>query len=98
MRNALRSSVMPSAFKKSRDRSNRVVALFAGIGGIECGMHSAGHTTRLLCEIDSAANAVLNKHFVGVDRVLDVQQLEKLPPTETITAGFPCQDLSQAGA
>jgi hypothetical protein len=28
----------------------RVAGLFAGIGGIELGLHRAGHTTELLCE------------------------------------------------
>jgi site-specific DNA-cytosine methylase len=31
-----------------------VVGLFAGIGGIELGLHRAGPATNLLCEIGSA--------------------------------------------
>jgi site-specific DNA-cytosine methylase len=30
----------------------RIVGLFAGIGGIELGMHDAGHETVLLCDND----------------------------------------------
>lgn len=76
-----------------------VAALFAGIGGIESGMEKAGHRTLLLCEILPTAKAVLERHFPGVRIVPDVRTLRHLPPeTELLTAGFPCQDLSQAGA
>jgi len=76
----------------------KVVGLFAGIGGIEEGLHRAGHSTSLLCEIDSAACAVLENHFQGVKLHQDIRTLKKLPPdTELVAGGFPCQDLSQAG-
>ncbi len=76
----------------------RVAALFAGIGGLELGLRQAGHTTVLLSEIDPAALAVLRKHFPAVERHPDVRDLTRLPPgAEVVTAGFPCQDLSQAG-
>ena len=32
-----------------------IAGLFAGVGGVELGLHAAGHQTRLLCEIDEAA-------------------------------------------
>ena len=72
------------------------VGLFAGIGGIELGLHEAGYDTKLLCEIDAAARAVLDKHF-DAKCEFDVMQLEELPEAEVCAAGFPCQDLSQAG-
>lgn len=72
--------------------------LFAGIGGIELGLSRSGHETDLLCEIDRVAGAVLETRFPRVKRVDDVQQLKSLPHgTELVAAGFPCQDLSQAG-
>src|SRR2546428_2958427 len=72
--------------------------LFAGIGGIELGLSRGGHETDLLCEIDRVACAVLESRFPRVKRVADVQQLKSLPHgTELVAAGFPCQDLSQAG-
>jgi DNA (cytosine-5)-methyltransferase 1 len=74
------------------------VGLFAGIGGIELGLEQAGHRTLELCEIDPAARAVLESRFQGVRVVEDVQKYERLPDgTQLLTAGFPCQDLSQAG-
>ena len=77
--------------------AGRVVGLFAGIGGIERGLHLAGFESALLCEIDAAAQRVLGHHFPGVPIAHDVRELDALPETEIIAAGFPCQDLSQAG-
>jgi DNA (cytosine-5)-methyltransferase 1 len=71
--------------------------LFAGIGGIELGLHEAGHNSKLLCEWDSAAQRVLQVRFGDVELVGDVADLEELPGVDLVTAGFPCQDLSQAG-
>lgn len=74
-----------------------VVGLFAGIGGIEVGLGEAGHRSTLLCEIDDAAQAVLKARLDGVEIQPDVTMLESLPSCGLVTAGFPCQDLSQAG-
>ena len=74
-----------------------VVGLFAGVGGIEFGLHLAGYQSELLCEIDPAAQAVLRSHFPGVHLDGDVRRLVALPKVEILAAGFPCQDLSQAG-
>jgi DNA (cytosine-5)-methyltransferase 1 len=75
-----------------------VAGLFAGIGGIELGLHRAGHRAELLCELDAGACAVLEKHFPGLPVHRDVRTLRALPrATELLAAGFPCQDLSQAG-
>ena len=72
--------------------------LFAGIGGLELGLSRAGHETALLCEIDRAALAVLEARFPKVPRKTDVRDLKSLPAkTDLLVAGFPCQDLSQAG-
>ncbi len=76
----------------------KVAGLFAGIGGIELGLHRAGHETAVMCEIDPAACAVLEQRFPGVPLHRDVRTLKKLPAdTELLAGGFPCQDLSQAG-
>lgn len=76
----------------------KVVGLFAGIGGIELGLSKAGHEALMLCENDAAAGAVLDHRFPTIPRVEDVRAIDKLPRgTELLAAGFPCQDLSQAG-
>lgn len=78
-------------------RSLRVVGLFAGIGGIEVGLGRAGHSTEYLCEIDQGAVEVLRAHLPNTEVHLDVTALESLPSCDLLAAGFPCQDLSQAG-
>ncbi len=75
----------------------RVAGLFAGIGGIELGLERAGHQTDLLCENDPAARVVLKSKFPEVPLKGDVQSLRSLPRVDLVAAGFPCQDLSQAG-
>lgn len=76
----------------------KVAGLFAGIGGIELGLHRAGFSTELLCEVDPGAMAVLGARFPEVPLVPDVTQLRSLPQgVDVVAAGFPCQDLSQAG-
>jgi DNA (cytosine-5)-methyltransferase 1 len=75
-----------------------VAGLFAGIGGIELGLHSAGHRTVLLCEREPAARAVLDAHFPDLPDHDDICTLKALPGhVDLLAAGFPCQDLSQAG-
>src|SRR5581483_4642612 len=80
-----------------REQQLSVVGLFAGIGGIEVGLHQAGHRTELLCEIDPAAQRVLRTRFPEIPLTADVRELGSIPDVGICAAGFPCQDLSQAG-
>jgi len=73
------------------------VGLFAGVGGIELGLARAGFEPRLLCEIDPGARAVLKEKFPGVDLAEDIRELAAISAVDVLAAGFPCQDLSQAG-
>jgi DNA (cytosine-5)-methyltransferase 1 len=76
----------------------KVAGLFAGIGGLESGFAAAGHQPSVLCEIWSPARAVLASHMTDIDCVEDVRSLASLPDeVDLLVAGFPCQDLSQAG-
>ena len=78
--------------------SMNVVGLFAGIGGFELGLSECGHRTISLCEILPAAQAVLKTHFPHVELTSDIREIADLPSdTDLVCAGFPCQDLSQAG-
>jgi DNA (cytosine-5)-methyltransferase 1 len=82
---------------ESRAAVFTVAGLFAGIGGLELGFHQIGARTELLCEKWDPARAVLEERFPGADLHGDISNLKELPPTDVVTAGFPCTDLSQAG-
>ncbi|MGH6923475.1 MAG: DNA cytosine methyltransferase [Propylenella sp.] len=76
----------------------KIASLFSGIGGLEVGLHQAGHETLVFAENWSPAAAVLSRRFEGIPNEGDIARLKALPgETELVTAGFPCQDLSQAG-
>ncbi len=76
----------------------KVAGLFAGVGGLEHGLAQAGHESIFLCEIWDPARAVLAARLPGIPCARDVRELTSLPgDTELLAAGFPCQDLSQAG-
>lgn len=76
----------------------KCVGLFAGIGGMELGMHAGGFQPQFLCEILPEAQAVLRERFPGVDIRPDVKTIRSIPSdTSLLCAGFPCQDLSSSG-
>jgi DNA (cytosine-5)-methyltransferase 1 len=76
----------------------KVAGLFAGIGGLEAGFAESGHEAALLCEVWAPARRVLLHRFPTVAVASDVRDLRSLPgEVDLVTAGFPCQDLSQAG-
>jgi DNA (cytosine-5)-methyltransferase 1 len=79
-----------------RAASLSTLGLFAGIGGIERGFEIAGHRTQLLCELDPGARKVLAGHF-DTKIEPDIRRMGAFPKVDVIAAGFPCQDLSQAG-
>jgi DNA (cytosine-5)-methyltransferase 1 len=85
----------PMASAPSRNGLS-MVGLFSGIGGLESGFAAAGFHSHLLCEIDAGARAVLARRFSSPVHD-DVRTLRALPQADVVAAGFPCQDLSQAG-
>lgn len=79
-------------------RSLRTAGFFAGIGGLELGLERAGHSTVQLCEIDPIAQQVLKSRFPDVPLFGDILGVKSVSAdSELLSAGFPCQDLSQAG-
>lgn len=73
------------------------VGLFSGIGGFELGLSNSNVHSSLLCEIDPIAVSVLSRQFPTSSISHDIRTLDNLPDVDIVTAGFPCQDLSQAG-
>jgi len=58
------------------DMSKRESLSVAGLfGGIELGLHRAGHASTVLCEIDPGARAVLSRHFPNIPIESDVKRL-----------------------
>jgi DNA (cytosine-5)-methyltransferase 1 len=74
-------------------------SLFAGIGGFDLGFERAGWTTSWQVEIDPNNRAVLAARFPGARQFEDIREVwaHELGKVRCITAGFPCQDISQMG-
>lgn len=83
--------------RRARGYQLKVCSLFSGIGGFELGLSRAGFETVLMCEKDELARSVLKFHFPETPIRADVTKLRQLPDCDLLTAGWPCQDLSQAG-
>lgn len=83
----------------------RTLDLFSGIGGFSLGLErTAGFRTVAFCEIDPFCRRVLAKHWPEVPRYDDVRTLTAARlaadgiSVDVICGGFPCQDISVAGA
>jgi DNA (cytosine-5)-methyltransferase 1 len=79
----------------------KVLDLFSGIGGFSLGLERAGMETIAFCEFDEHAQKVLRKHWPDVPIHSDVRSLnghDYRGTVDVVTGGFPCQDLSSAGA
>lgn len=75
-----------------------VGSLFSGIGGFDLGLERNGFDIRWQCEIDTAAQSVLRRHWPDAVLYDDVTTLGgDVERVDLICGGFPCQDLSVAG-
>lgn len=83
-----------------------MVSLFAGIGGFDLAAERAGITTTSTVELDTAARGVLHDHYPHTRHLTDISEVtaDDLrntgfdPATGILTGGWPCQDVSIAGA
>lgn len=87
----------PPCAKTAAHAELTITGLFSGIGGLEEGFRRRGHHGLFLCEADPAARRVLEYRFPRASLSTDVRDLKGLPKSDVVTAGFPCQDLSQVG-
>lgn len=79
----------------------RVGSLFSGVGGLEFGLESTGRfRTVWQCEIDPDARSVLRRYWPSVPLYEDVKELdgERCAAIDVLVGGWPCQDISVAGA
>jgi DNA (cytosine-5)-methyltransferase 1 len=79
------------------------LSLFAGIGGFDLALARVGMRCVGQVEIDPVCRLILARHFPEVARHDDVRTTiawwyaQPRPPVDLICAGWPCQDVSQAG-
>lgn len=78
----------------------RVGSLFSGVGGMDSGFEDEGFEIAWQCEIDPAARGVLDYLYPKVPKFADIRDCGRhnLSPVDVLVGGFPCTDLSVAGA
>lgn len=78
----------------------RFAEFFAGIGGFRLGLERAGHECVWACEINPYARTVYERRFAPVPFQRDIHHVrpEEIVPADLWVGGFPCQDISSAGA
>jgi DNA (cytosine-5)-methyltransferase 1 len=75
----------------------RVLSLFSGIGGFELGFDLDGFRTVAQVESDPDCRRLLARRFPDVPRFGNVRTFDGVA-ADVIVGGFPCQDVSVAGA
>jgi DNA (cytosine-5)-methyltransferase 1 len=79
----------------------KIGALFAGYGGLDMAVSQVtGAELAWVCEWDDAPAKILATHYPDVPNYRDVSKVDwsAVKPVDILTGGFPCQDVSLAGA
>jgi len=81
--------------------NNKMISLFAGVGGIDLGFEKAGFKTVYANEFDKKARETYRLNFpdVNIDSrdIREVEEDEVPHNVSVVTGGFPCQSFSIAG-
>lgn len=78
----------------------RMIDLFSGIGAVTLGFERSGAARTIrFCEKDRYCQGVLRRHWPDVEIIDDVETADFAEgEADMIAGGFPCQDISYAGA
>ena len=78
----------------------RLASFFTGIGGFDLGFERAGCEVVFQCEVDPHCQQVLKRHWPDVPLHDDIRTLQPgdIPDADIWSAGWPCQDISNANA
>ena len=74
-------------------------SLFSGVGGFDLGFFRNDWECKWMVEFEKNAAGVLAHHYPDVPLHCDVEKVDadQLEVPDVVLAGFPCQDVSQAG-
>lgn len=79
----------------------RIGSLFSGYGGLDSGVQAAiGGRVVFHVEHDTSPSAILAHRYPGIPNYGDITALDwsRVPAVDVLVGGFPCQDVSLAGA